>query len=214
MKTKIIAGLFTTLLLISMVNMVLTVRAQEELKYDDGTPNGSVQWGTVAYDNMFAVRFTAPYAAQILTLRFYMLGGPFEDLTIHVLDTNRNEMSGFTQFNQSVHIDWNAVDLSAYHLTVAANEDFYLALEWTVASSNRLGMDLDLPHDGRSWQHTTNRDPAWQLLVPSYGDADLMIRAIIEPIPADGVSLFSNILMILPLSVLASVLVVLRRRRT
>ena len=95
MNTKVISGLFTTIILLSLVNMAFPTRAQapEELQYDDGTPNGSVRWGTVAYDNMFAVRFTAPYAAQITTLRFYLLGGPFEDLTIHVLDTIQGKLT-------------------------------------------------------------------------------------------------------------------------
>ena len=50
MRPKIIAGFLITIFLICMANMAFSARAQEELKYDDGEADGSVDYGVVLYE--------------------------------------------------------------------------------------------------------------------------------------------------------------------
>jgi len=147
---------------------VVASPAEVELYYDDGTAEDG--WCWTLPGGMFAVRFTPLTSGRLIECSFYIFMDP-ATFNVHILDTDKNDMiSPFPETPTAT--GWFHVDLSAYGIIVSPDDDFYVAMESTVAYAPYLGDDTNGP-DGRSWNYN---GVSWF----PYEDGDYMIRAVIK----------------------------------
>jgi len=181
---------------------VTTVSAQPtvELAYDDGTASGST---SVYAGEFMTVRFSLPSGwseGRLLTARIAVLAGAGKSFKVHILDSD-----GVTP----PATGWLDVDLSAFNLVVTG--DFYIAVEFETNKNPWIGYDKTPPIDGRSYY---GQPSSWA----SYGDRDLMIRAVIQkPTLVGGIispvyELYLQVFCTVALVIVASLIIVVKKR--
>jgi hypothetical protein len=141
-----------------------------EIAYDDGAYDDIIWWSETG--GVYAVRFTPSVSGQLEKCSFYTITRALGPVKIHVMNSEKTDLVDPFVYDVTF-VDWIDVDLSAYDVYVSSGVDFYLGLEWTMASAPRLGFDTSDP-DGRSWEWSPSTEE-WALNEVG----DLMIRATV-----------------------------------
>ena len=174
----------------AMIRLVGTMNSStriESLFYDDNLPETGGYQQIVG--DMIAVRFTPteyPFHVGLVRFNVVQWGDDHSDILLLNMYNDGGGAPG-TALLEGVPVsltttatyqNWNAwveVDLSSYGLTVLSG-DLYVALEWTVSNSPRIGMDRSAPIDDRTWIYENGM---WQKLSTAYGvSEDAMIRLV------------------------------------
>jgi hypothetical protein len=166
----------------------------------DEEVNQQYQW---IGNSMLAVRFTPDNSTlqMLLGVRFYVTGD-FESFNVWVFDSNRNFLTygrgpsapGSQLVSRvyrwavtPVSIGWVSLNVIDVAYPIFLPDDFYVAIEFTVAQRPRLGVDIIGPNSARSWiaqNQTANGWTAYSTYAKQHGlpDGNLMIRAVVSPI--------------------------------
>ncbi len=129
-------------------------RRATEVFYDDGTYEGGVY--VTGVGERLGVEFTPPaYPVKLSFASFYVYGDA-ASMRLNIYDDNGSGgkpgsalLSSPVTFTPEGN-SWNSIDLSAKNIQIYSG-NFYISLEWLVASEPSIGYDDDFPYAGRSW---------------------------------------------------------------
>jgi hypothetical protein len=167
----------------------------------DEEVNQQYQW---IGNSMLAVRFTPDNSTlqMLLGVRFYVTGD-LESFNVWVFDLNRNFLtyglgsspapgsqivSRVYQWTVTpVSIGWVSLNVTDAAYPIFLPDDFYVAIEFTVAQKPQLGVDTIGPSSARSWVAQNQTATGW-IAYSTYAKqhglpiGNLMIRADVSPL--------------------------------
>lgn len=131
----------------------LMAQLVQELAYDDGNPNLTLQFN-VSAGNVFATKFTPPIIpSQVLSVIYYvpeLTGSDYFILEIY--DEGDQEpgrlIYGPYELNAQ-QVGWNEIDLESQRIIV--NSDFYVVLKDNGHSLLKIGAEDRDPLSGRTY---------------------------------------------------------------